>query len=53
MVAHTFDFSAQEAEAGKLCEFEAGLIYKVSPGQQRLCYTEKLCLENQTKQATN
>ena len=28
-----------------LCEFEASLVYKASPGQPGLCYTEKLCLE--------
>ena len=30
MVAHTFDPSAQEAEAGESLEFQVSLIYKVS-----------------------
>jgi hypothetical protein len=30
-----------------LCEFEASLVYKVSPVQPGLCYTEKPCLEKQ------
>jgi hypothetical protein len=29
-VAHTFDLSTWEAEAGRLCEFEASLVYRVS-----------------------
>ena len=30
MVAHTFDPSTREAEAGGFSEFEASLVYKVS-----------------------
>ena len=30
-----------------LCEFEASLIYKVSPGPPKLFYTQKPCLEKQ------
>jgi hypothetical protein len=30
MVAHVFNPSIQEAEAGKISEFEASLVYKVS-----------------------
>jgi hypothetical protein len=30
MVAHTFNPSIQEAEAGKFIEFEASLVYRVS-----------------------
>jgi hypothetical protein len=32
-----------------LCEFEASLVYKVSPGQPGLWHTEKPCLKKQTK----
>ena len=30
VVAHTFNPSAQEAESGDLCEFEAILVYRVT-----------------------
>jgi hypothetical protein len=32
-----------------LCEFEASLVWKESPGQPRLCYIEKPYLEKQNK----
>jgi hypothetical protein len=32
-----------------LCEFEASLVYKWSPGQPELCYIEKPYLEKQNK----
>jgi hypothetical protein len=41
MVVHTFNPSTWEAEAGQISEFEASLIYKVSPGQLGL-YRETL-----------
>jgi hypothetical protein len=31
------------------CEFEASLVYKASPGQPGLCYTEKPYLEKPKK----
>ena len=30
VLAHTFNHSTQEAEAGDLCEFKASLVYRVS-----------------------
>ena len=37
VVAHTFYFSTQEAEAGRdLCEFEANLVYKVNSRTARV-----------------
>jgi hypothetical protein len=32
IVVHTFNPSTWEAEAGGYCEFEASLVYKLSPG---------------------
>lgn len=38
-----------------LCKFEVSLVYKTSPRQPGLCFTEKLCLEKITrpKETTN
>ena len=36
MVAHAFNPSTGEAEAGGLCKLEASLVYKSSPEQQGL-----------------
>jgi hypothetical protein len=44
MVAHTFNSSSREAEAGRFLEFEASLVYKVSSRIARV-YTEKPCLK--------
>lgn len=33
MVAHTFNTSTQEVEAGDLCELETDLVDRVSPEQ--------------------
>jgi hypothetical protein len=35
MVAHAFKPSTQEAEAGRISEFEASLVYKMSPRTAR------------------
>jgi hypothetical protein len=57
MVAHTFNpstWEAWEAEAGRISEFEASLVYRVSSRTARA--TQKLCLEkptNQPKTKTN
>lgn len=40
-MAHTFNSSTQEEEAGYLCEYKATLVYKVSPGRPGFYYTEK------------
>jgi hypothetical protein len=42
MVAHAFKHSTQEAEAEDLCEFEANLVYKPSPGQPGKLHRESL-----------
>jgi hypothetical protein len=47
MVAHTFNPSTREAEAGGFREFEASLVYKVSSRTARA--TEKPCLKNKNK----
>lgn len=36
-------------DKGIFCEFEASMLYKVSPGQPGICYTEKPCLNKQPK----
>ena len=41
VVAHAFNPSTWEAEAGRFLSFEARLVYRVSPGQPRL-YRETL-----------
>lgn len=46
VVAHAFDPSTQEAEAGRF-EFEASLDYREFQNCQS--YTEKLCLKNKNK----
>jgi hypothetical protein len=35
IVVHAFNSSTQEAESGRLCEFEASLVYIVSLGISR------------------
>jgi hypothetical protein len=37
-----FNPSTQEGRSRQICELEANLVYKVSPGQPGLYYTEKL-----------
>ena len=44
-VAHSFNPSPLEAEAGDLWEFEASLVYRVTSQG----YTEKLCLGKKKK----
>ena len=46
VVVHTFNLSAQEAEAGGplFCEFKASLVYKVSSRTDSIA-TGKHCLE--------
>jgi hypothetical protein len=34
----------------QISEFKASMVYKASPGQPGLCYTEKPCLEKNNKQ---
>jgi hypothetical protein len=48
-----FNPSTQRLRQEDLCEFEVNLIYKVSPEQPRLCYTEKPCLIKQDKTKQN
>jgi hypothetical protein len=47
MVAHTFNPSTWEAEAGRFLEFEASLVYRVSSRTARAA--EKPCLEKPKK----
>jgi hypothetical protein len=47
VVAHAFNPSAWEAEAGKFPEFEASLVYRVSSRTARA--TKKPCLKKQNK----
>lgn len=49
MVVHTFSPSTQRQKQADLYEFKTSLVYKASPGQQRLCYTKKSCLGKKTK----
>lgn len=46
---HTINPSTQRQRQASVCEYAARLIYKASPGQPRICYTEKPCLERQNK----
>jgi hypothetical protein len=53
LVAHTFNPSTWEAEAGGFLEFEASLVYIQREFQDSQGYTEKPCLEkpkHKTKQ---
>jgi hypothetical protein len=45
VVVHAFNPRRQRQV--DLYEFKASLVYKVSPGQPGLCYTEQPCLEKQ------
>jgi hypothetical protein len=47
MVAHTFNPSTWEAEAGRFLEFEASLVYRVSSRTARAA--ENPCLEKPKK----
>jgi hypothetical protein len=48
VVAHAFNASTQELEAQvDLCEFNASMVNRASPGQLGPCWTEKLSLEKQ------
>jgi hypothetical protein len=50
VVAHAFNPSTQETEAGGSLEFEASLVYKVSSRTARAIQnTEKPCLEKLKK----
>lgn len=44
MVAHTFDPSALEAEAGELGEFETSLVFRASSKSARTTQRKKPCL---------
>jgi hypothetical protein len=53
MVAHAFNPSTREAEAGGFLEFEASLIYKVSSRTARAIQRNPVSKNKQTNKQTN
>jgi hypothetical protein len=49
MVAHTFNPSTWEAEAGEISELEASLVYKVSSRTARTIQRNPVSKNKQTK----
>jgi hypothetical protein len=49
VVAHAFNPSTWEAEAGDLCEFEASLVYR---GSSRIVRAQRNLVSNKTKTKT-
>ena len=45
MVVHAFNPSTWEVEAGRISEFKASLVYRVSSRMDSQGYTEKPCLK--------
>jgi hypothetical protein len=50
VVAHAFNPSTQEAEAGGFSEFEASLVYKVSSRTAKATQRNPVSKQNKTKQ---
>jgi hypothetical protein len=53
VVAHTFNPSTREAEAGGSLEFEASLVYKVSSRTARAIQRNPVSKNKQTNKQTN
>jgi hypothetical protein len=49
IVVHALNPSPREAEAAKLCEFKASLVYKSSPGQPGLVTHRSPLLKSQNQ----
>jgi hypothetical protein len=49
LVAHAFNLSTWEAEAGNLCEFEARLVYRLSSRTVRATQRNPISKKKQQK----